>query len=269
MGVINLLQHELRLFLIALQFLTRVPVPAWVGYQPDWLESSVRHHPVVGALIGGAAALVAFACASLWPPLVAATLAVIAGAWLTAAFHEDGLADTFDALLGSAPRDRALVIMRDSRIGSYGAVVLIGAMVLRIALVSELLTIGAAAACWALVASHSAGRAGSVVLMRMLPYARELPESEVKPLARQVRAGDALLAGAAGVAVLGFGLFHSGLPNQWTRSIAALLGLAVLFAAMRAWLWRRLGGYTGDTLGATEQLGEIVVLLAWAGSLAQ
>lgn len=266
MSTADVLRHESRLFLVAVQFLTRIPVPSWVGYRPEWLEASVRHYPGVGALVGFAAALVALSSAAFWPAPVAATLAVCTATWLTAAFHEDGLADTFDALLGSAPRERALVIMRDSRIGSYGAVALIGTFVLRFTLVAQLLSAGVMIAGAALIASHAAGRAASVALMSVLPYARELPEAVVKPLARRVRMRDGVLAGVTGAAVVGAGLWGAGVTEAATRFAAVLLGLACLVVVMRGWLRRRLGGYTGDTLGATEQLGEIIVLLAWTAS---
>ncbi len=99
------LAHELRLAAVALQFLSRIPVPAAVGFHPDWLHRCVRHFPLAGALIGAAGAAVLALAHALWPPLAAATLAVAFSVWLTAAFHEDGLADTFDALLGAARRE--------------------------------------------------------------------------------------------------------------------------------------------------------------------
>ena len=128
MNAWNHLSHELRLFFVALQFLTRLPIPAWVsqddGFDPGWLNACVRYFPLVGVLVGGCGAAV-LALASLgWPPLVVAVLAVAATVWVTGALHEDGLADTFDALGSQVSRDEALSIMKDSRIGTYGAVAL-------------------------------------------------------------------------------------------------------------------------------------------------
>ncbi len=152
------LRHELRLFFVALQFLTRVPVPAWVGYEPTWLSRAVRHFPLVGALVGTVAAAVALAVHRLWPPAVAATLAVTVTLWLTVAFHEDGLADTFDALLGAEPRDRALVIMKDSRVGTYGAAVLVASLLLRVVLLAALLEQFPMLAAAAFVVTHGGCR---------------------------------------------------------------------------------------------------------------
>ncbi|MES3015489.1 MAG: adenosylcobinamide-GDP ribazoletransferase [Pseudomonadota bacterium] len=110
--------HELRLFFVALQFLTRVPSPRWVGFEPDWLNQSARWFPLVGAFVGAVAALVLWAASVVFPPAVAVGLSIAVSVLLTGGFHEDGLADTTDALGGAVGRERALEIMKDSRIGS-------------------------------------------------------------------------------------------------------------------------------------------------------
>lgn len=257
------LVHELRLAFVALQFLTRVPAPAWVGYDPAWLHRSVRHFPLVGAFVGAVGAAVAWAALQLWPPAVAALLAVAATVWLTAAFHEDGLADTFDALLGAASREKALTIMKDSRIGTYGAVALVLSLGLRVLLLAEALVRHPLAALLVLVASHAAGRAVAVVLMAVLPYAGDEAHAKAKPLARDVRPIDAGWAVLTGLVPL-VGVAWAA-PVRLAVVVTSLLALVLL---MRHWLRRRLGGYTGDTLGATEQMGESVVLLAFVAALA-
>ena len=184
------LREELRLLFVTLQFLTRVPIPAWVardGWQPDWLNRCVRHFPLVGAAIGAVGAAVALLGLALWPPVVAAVLAVAATVWLTAAFHEDGLADTADALLGAAPREKALAIMKDSRIGTYGAAALGLALLLRVLLLAELLRVSPSLAAAVWVTAHAAGRAAAVALMAMLPYGGDEAHAKAKPLARDVR----------------------------------------------------------------------------------
>ncbi|MEZ5488381.1 MAG: adenosylcobinamide-GDP ribazoletransferase [Steroidobacteraceae bacterium] len=259
------LAHELRLCGVALQFLTRLPVPAWVGYEPMWLNRAVRYFPWVGALVGAAGAMVACAAQLIWSPLVAATLAVAATLWLTAAFHEDGLADTCDALLGTASRERALAIMKDSRIGSYGAAALILSLLLRVLLLAELLAHDVLLGAAACVAAHAAGRAAAVVLMALLPYAGDEAHAKVKPLARDVRGIDTAWACAGGALLLA--LAAAWAPSAVIAGGMAIGGLILLIAVLRAWLRRRLGGYTGDTLGAAEQCGEVLVLLALASGL--
>lgn len=256
------LAHELRLFFVALQFLSRIPAPRWTGFEPHWLNTCVRHFPLAGALIGAAGAVVLWAAQALWPPGVAAALAVAATAWLTAAFHEDGLADTFDALLGAAGRDQALAIMKDSRIGSYGATALILMLGLRTALLAALLGHGWRFAAAALVASHVLARAAAVALMVLLPYAGDAEHAKAKPLARSVARRDAVAAaGWCGVPLALLGSLATG-----GRATAAAVAAVLVVLAMRRWLDRRLGGYTGDTLGATEQLAEVAVLLALAAT---
>ena len=249
---------------MALQFLTRLPVPRWVGWQPAWLNACVRHFPLVGALVGAAGAAVACSALLAWPPLVAAALAVAATLWLTAAFHEDGLADSFDALLGAAPREKALAIMKDSRIGSYGAAALVLSLLLRVALLAELLARGPLPAAAACVAAHAAGRAAAVVLMAVLPYGGDEAQAKAKPLAHEVSGASAAWAVVTGAAALAAAAAATPSPiAAWASGIGAL---TLSCAVLRGWLRRRLGGYTGDTLGACEQLGEIAVLLALAAA---
>lgn len=265
MRALAVLEHELRLFFVALQFLTRVPVPAWTGHEPEWMNRSVRQFPLVGALVGVAGAAVACLAVQLWPPAVAATLAVATTVWLCAAFHEDGLADTFDALLGAASRERAMAIMKDSRIGTYGTAALVLSLLLRVLLLAVLLAYEPVAAALALVAAHAAGRAASVALMPRLPYGGDEAHAKAKPLARAVSKTDAMVAVAVGSAFLMVGA--SGTPQPLVVFAAGWAALGALVLVMRAWLARRLGGYTGDTLGATEQLGEILVLMTLSASV--
>jgi adenosylcobinamide-GDP ribazoletransferase len=256
----------MRLFFIALQFLTRVPVPGGVGFDAQALNRSVRHFPLVGALVGATGAAVALVALALWPPAVAALLAVAFTVWLSAAFHEDGLADTFDALLGAAPRDKALAIMKDSRIGSYGAVALVLSLGLRVVLLAELLARDPMRAAAVLVASHAAGRAVAVLLMATSVYAGDEAQAKARPLARSVRGVDAVWATLVSLPVVALPVALGSRPLL--RGVMVGVMLAVLVVAMRRWLHARLGGYTGDTLGATEQFGEVAVLLAFVATLA-
>jgi adenosylcobinamide-GDP ribazoletransferase len=265
-AIVQRLRRELLLVFVTQQFLTRVPVPAWVGrepWNPDWLNHAVRHFPLVGAAVGAVGAAVAGLALLLWPPWVAAALAVGATVWLTSAFHEDGLADTADALLGAVSREKALAIMKDSRIGTYGAVALTLALLLRVALLAELLRASPLLAAVVCVAAHAGGRTAAVALMAVLPYGGDEAHAKAKPLARQVRRRDAVWAGVLGGALLSLPWLAVPALVGAGQVLSAVLTLALLVTAMRAWLHRRLGGYTGDTLGACEQLGEIVVALAF------
>lgn len=260
---------EVQLVLTALQFLTRIPVPSGLDHRPGLLQHSVRHFPSVGALVGAFGATLACAAASRWPSSVAAAIGVGGTVWLTSAFHEDGLADTADAMLGAASRERALAIMKDSRIGTYGAVALIISLLMRVLLLAELLALGWEIAATALVASHAAGRTAAVGLMASLPYARSGVEPLADPtslkaggLARDVRSWDAVLAVSTGLLVLV--LCAQSTKEPMAVAVAATLALGGLLVGMRRWLLARIAGYTGDTLGAAEQAGEVLVLLCFA-----
>jgi len=250
--------HELRLFLIALQFLTRLPVPVRVGFDPQWLNESARHFPLVGAVVGVVAASVLWAAGLVFPVGVAVGLSMAASVLLTGAFHEDGLADTCDALGGAVSRERALEIMKDSRIGTYGAVGLL------LVLGLKAVTLAALPLGWALpalVLGHTASRAAAVSLIRFMPYAGDVDRAKAKPLARRISTPGFVVA--FGWVALGCGLIVACSPDTWGAVLLALVLAIVGTLACARWFRCRLGGITGDTLGATQQLTELLVLLGW------
>lgn len=234
--------------IVAVQFLTRLPVHA-TAWTPERERSAVRWYPLVGAMVGALSAGALLAAGAIWPPIIAVLLAVGAGLLVTGAFHEDGLADTFDGM-GGATRERALEIMRDSRLGTYGLLVLVLALALKVAALSDLPLACAAAA---LVAGHSLSRSSAVLVIATAAYVRD--DGTGKFTADGVAFPSLLVATATGLATLPL------LGGGW---IIALAGLAVGHALARLAFQRRLGGYTGDCLGATQQLSELGVYLALA-----
>ncbi len=250
-----MIREEAAHFFAALRFLTRIPVPAWVGHSDAQLNRAARWFPVVGWIVGALGAAVTLAAARLWPAPVAVLLGMAATLLVTGAFHEDGLADTVDGLGGSFSREEALRIMRDSRIGSYGAIglviVLLSKFEALVQIVGVLPWLSFAAA---LVAGHGVSRLASTSLILALDYARE--EGKAKPLATRLSAGELAFAAATGLApCLLLPLPQAGLA----------LGLAALVTILLArWFVRRLGGYTGDCLGATQQLAELAFYLGLA-----
>jgi adenosylcobinamide-GDP ribazoletransferase len=263
------MMHGVRHFLLALQFFTRVPITgrlaAWVGFSPAMLRASAAHFPGVGWLVGMVAAGVFLLAQSGLPgvagALAAALLSTIATVWLTGAFHEDGLADVADGLGGSADRARALQIMKDSRIGAFGALALVLALGLKIALLAMLAGQGAMSAATALMGAHVLSRLAPLFLIRWMPYVGdEGAASKSKPLADAI-GGGALLVGVlyALPAVLLL-LFTQPLA----QAVAAMVAGALAALYMARLLSRRLQGFTGDALGATQQLCELVIYLALA-----
>jgi adenosylcobinamide-GDP ribazoletransferase len=250
--------QELRLFFIAVQFLTRVPVPRWVGWQPTWMNDSARHFPAVGWCVGGVGAGVLWVGSLWWPLPVAVLLSMASTVWLTGAFHEDGLADTCDGLGGAVDRERALAIMKDSRLGTYGAVALLLVLALKAAALHALATHDLVAALAALLLAHAWSRAAPVVLLRVLPYGGDVEHAKAKPMAQQV---DGL---SLGIALMWVGI--AGVGAAVLLPVNALLVTAGAAAAVTAWMARwlrlRLGGYTGDALGATQQFCELAIYLS-------
>lgn len=246
----------MRLFLVALQFLTRLPVRL-ERFEPAWLNDCVRHFPLVGTLVGGAGAAVLWGAAQVWPAWVAALLALAATVALTGGFHEDGLADTFDALGGVVSRDRALAIMKDSRIGSYGAIALALVFFLKIGLIAALAQADAFGTAWALFAAHAFSRLMPVGVAAILPNIRDAQASKSKAITAGV--GWRVICGAVFWALLALA------AAAWQRPGLIWLGGAA--ACVLAWLLmcrllrRRLQGYTGDALGATQQVCELAFYL--------
>jgi len=236
----------------AFVFLTRIPVGGFAYSPADWAWAPA-HFPLVGLVVGTAAAGARHLALGL-DPLVAATVAVAVSAWLTGALHEDGLADTFDALGGSHTRKRALAILKDSRIGTYGALALILVTLLRITTLAELGAGGAVA----LVLAHALARTAPVWLMAWLPYVSSTsPKSTMVFAGRRTR-GALVASGWATLACLSCWRFGSNPASV----IAAVFTVLLSAIALGVWFRRRIGGITGDCLGAVEQVGEAAALLA-------
>jgi adenosylcobinamide-GDP ribazoletransferase len=242
-------------FVAAMRFLTRIPWPA--SAPPPALADTVWAFPVIGAALGLAGGGVTVVTSELAvPPLAAALLGLATTIWATGALHEDGLADTADGLGGGRDRQRKLDIMRDSRIGSYGALALMLSLGLRAAALSTLIAAGPGAVLGATVAAHAAARAGLPLLMSVLEPAAPsgLAASAGRP--RPPATGIALLIGAL-AALIALG------PKP---ALAALAAAAAALAALATLARRQIGGYTGDILGAAEQVVETAMLLAAAAA---
>lgn len=277
----------IRHFLLAVQFFTRIPVTgalaAWVGYSPAMLRASAAHFPGIGWLVGGVAAgvyalLMALLPPGLFTPLVAAALSTVATVLLTGAFHEDGLADLSDGLGGSSDAPRALEIMKDSRVGAFGALALVlvlGCKLSLIALLGALETgmqdgdeLVLALDPWlvpaALLAAHVVSRGLPLLLIRVLPHVGDTATSKSKPLADQISLaslGAAFLWCFMALALASYALDAIALIAACSFAVIALLWMGRVFS-------RRLQGFTGDCLGATQQVCEVAFYLGLAIGLA-
>lgn len=235
-------------FLAAAQFLTRVPIRLQTSPSP---RRTIPWFPAVGAIIGFVVGGVTVGLMEVVPPGVAAAVAVVVGIMVTGAFHEDGLADTADAMGGNTP-ERRREILKDSRHGSYGVAAMCSTIVVRVVCVASL---GPAAAFAGLVAAHALGRGAAVGVMGL---ARPMPESDLG--ANYTRA--ATPAGA----VLGVvsALAIAGLATGWWAiplALVVVVGVAIVSGIAS----QAFGGVGGDILGAVEQVGECLVLVVVTG----
>jgi adenosylcobinamide-GDP ribazoletransferase len=243
---------------LAIAFSTRLPLGrpgGRPGDRPERVRRALRLAPLAGLLVAlfVAGVLVVLESLSL-PPLAAALIAVAAGFWLTGGLHEDGLADTADGLGAVAPRAGRLAIMRDSRVGTFGAVALILSFGLRALALAQFDTGPAALA--ALVAAHGLSRGLFLPTMVLMAPARTDGLSGGLPAPHR---GDALVALTVGMALT---LAALGFSGALAAAIAALIACGAFLLVARA----RLGGYTGDVLGAVQQVGEITMLLTIAST---
>jgi adenosylcobinamide-GDP ribazoletransferase len=252
--------HQVRLFFTALQFFTRLPIPGWVGFDAAWLNQASRYFPLVGLVVAAIAGATYAVAAYFLPAPVAAILSTAAGIYATGAFHEDGFADMCDGFGGGMTPERVLEIMKDSRIGAYGAIGTICLLALKLTTLSMLPPL---AAIGALFVAHPLSRLMATSLIWRLDYARA--EGKAKPLAQKMSGAEFLLAAVTAIVPA-----LAVIALQWLTWRALLAGVG-LAAIATIWLARkfvrRIGGYTGDCLGAVQQVSEVMFYLCALGAL--
>lgn len=250
----NALSHHLRLVLTAIQYFTRLPVPHWVGYSERQLNDASRYFPLVGILVGLVSGAVFLLAVRVFPQPLAVVLAMLAGIFLTGGFHEDGLADACDGFGGGWNAPQILTIMKDSRIGSYGVLGLTFALALKY---GALAAIPAAQFLSISVAAHAFSRFMAVSLIYTQRYVRDDDGARAKPAAQSLSPFGLACAALFALA-----------PLAWlgAAGVAGAAGALVLRLVVAQYFYRRIGGYTGDCLGAVQQVSEIgfyLALLAW------
>lgn len=245
------IRNECEYFLIALAFFSRIPVPAWVDFSPDKLSRACRYYALVGFVIGLLTSVV-FSLAHLFFSVpVSVLISMFFSVYLTGAFHEDGFADCCDGFGGGYSTEKKLEIMKDSRVGTYGVVGLVLILLLKWQLLTELdLHIPLA-----LILAHTLSRQLAGSLTFGLSYVRK-KESKIKSFVQEVHRCD-----FAVLLLSGFLLTSLFLP--FFQSLILLLLILVMKFLASLYLRRVLGGYTGDCLGAAQQLSEIVFYLVF------
>jgi len=247
------MHREWRLFSLAIGFFTRLPMPSVPDFQESDLNHSVKYFPLVGLLVGALAALVYWLAAKILPIEIAVILSMIVTIYATGCFHEDGLADAADGLGGGWEKEQVLTIMQDSRIGSYGAAALVMALLTKFTLLGH---ISPMLVPMVLITGHALSRYAAVLVIYTQVYVRSSGKS--KPLATKLSAGELILASLFGLVPLVFLSVHL----LW-----ALLPVVLVWAWFSHKLKRRIGGYTGDCLGAMQQLTEIAFYLGILGAI--
>jgi adenosylcobinamide-GDP ribazoletransferase len=246
----------------AVMFFTRIPLPRTLRWSEALMQRAATWYSAVGLLVGAVAAIALWASLELFAnALVGAILSTLATLLLTGAFHEDGLADSCDALFGAYERDRVLEIMKDSRIGSFGAVGLVVVLLLKVTLLAQAVTASqwtGWSALWLVpLIAHPLSRAASASLLRWSSYVRanDAVGAKSKPMATGLTTTRWIVSVTIGV----IPLLLLAEPQRWA---AVLVGSTVVTVGLTRWFGRRIGGYTGDCLGAVQQLTELTILAA-------
>lgn len=250
------IRTQLVYFFAALRFFTRLPVPAWVGHSQDQLNHAARYFPLAGMVVGLIAATVTLITALVLPVPVAVVLGMTASVLATGAFHEDGFADACDGFGGGWDKAQVLAIMKDSRVGSYAT---IGVMLLLLAKWNALVEIDAAFEMpmlgLTLIAAHAVSRLAATSLIFTLDYVRDDATAKAKPLAVRMAPHELLIAALTGLAPCAL------LPAS--HLLVALLAVALCTWLAARYFVHRIGGYTGDCLGATQQIAELAFYLGF------
>ncbi len=268
------IKYECKLIFTALMFYTRVPCPRWVGFSETQLRESVRYLPVVGWFVGSVSATVIWLASYFFSIELSIALSMIVSLFITGAFHEDGLADVCDGFGGGWTRESILTIMKDSRIGTYGSVSLISVLGLKFLLLRDLFNNVTAESFsligWVfcvMICAHGLSRWMAITMIISHDYVRENETSKSKPVVkdglRWASFSTWLAALFAHIPLLFLWLFPiSSSLMELVGKLSLLLLLMYITKVLMARFFRKwIGGYTGDCLGAIQQVTELVFYL--------
>ena len=262
------LREQWHLLLLAISFFSRIPVELKVDVTANMLNQASRYFAVVGGLIGACSAFAFYLSASILSIELALLIAMFSSVLLTGAFHEDGWADVWDGFGGGWTVENKLNIMKDSRLGTYGAAALFFILMIKYqallaliqqnithtALLNESMLSESLSVLSILVLGHGLSRVLATSLIADMPYVSEDATSKVKPLAQSLSSNSYLILLSTGGLVIALTLSFS---IAW-KLVAILL---LTRWCLKRWFTKQLGGYTGDCLGAAQQLSEVVIYL--------
>jgi adenosylcobinamide-GDP ribazoletransferase len=244
------------IFFTALMFYTRIPVPKWTGYSQENLNKATGYFPLVGIIVGAAGGAVYWVAQHYLPVSISVLLCMVTTILLTGAFHEDAISDFCDGFGGGYGKDQILTIMKDSRIGTYGAIGLVMTLLSRYILLT---TIEPVQFLFVIIAGNALSRLNAVGLIFTSEYIRKDDSSKSKPIGEKHGIGTLILAIIFGFLPLIF------LPWQSVAIIVPVFLVALIL--FRSYIHKILGGYTGDVLGAFQQISELLFYLAFLISI--
>jgi adenosylcobinamide-GDP ribazoletransferase len=242
---------QLKIFFTSLMFFTRIPCPEWVDYSEEYLNKANMYFPFIGWIVGGSSALIFWMSSLLFPLSICVIISMIASILITGAFHEDGFADVCDGFGGGWTREKILEIMKDSRVGSYGVIGMILMLGTKFTALNQMNVHIIPAA---MIAGHSISRFAAASVIFTHSYCRENEDSKAKPLAKKMTVTELIIA-----AIFGF------LPLLFLGNYIFLFAIIPVFFArqyLTHFFEKWIGGYTGDCLGAIQQVTEVVFYLS-------
>lgn len=251
------LYQEVRIFFTALMFYTRIPCPNFIDHKEEYLNKATRYFPFIGFIVA-TLSFAAFAAARyFFSSELSILISMIVSVFTTGAFHEDGFADTCDGFGGGWTKEKILTIMKDSRVGTYGVVglvLILGVKFMALLDISNKVNLPEFGLY--MVCGHVLSRFYAIIIIRLLPYSREDAESKVKPVAKGISNNDLLFAGIfAAIPLTLLAYLH---PLFLLVILPLLCTTLYLMWYFNKWI----GGYTGDCLGATQQVNEVVFYLS-------
>ncbi|WP_378188336.1 adenosylcobinamide-GDP ribazoletransferase [Aquimarina sp. W85] len=244
------MKTQIHIFLTAVMFFTRIPCPKWVEHHPDYLRKSSRYFSLVGILVGAIGAIIFYGMSFLFSKEIALLLSMFATIYATGAFHEDGFADVCDGFGGGWTKEKILVIMKDSRLGTYGTIGLTCMLAIKFSALREF---PVNQIPLFIISGHSLSRFIATTLIFTHPYVRDTHDSKSKPAAKSISWKMLCVSAIFGVIPLFF--FHS----FWVFFTLIPMYTSKMFLAAKFNKW--IGGQTGDCAGAVQQISEVIYYL--------
>jgi adenosylcobinamide-GDP ribazoletransferase len=254
------MKNEIKIFFTALMFYTRITCSSTTDHNPDYINKATRYFPLIGWIVGVISFLFYWLCTFLFDSNIAVLISLIAGVLTTGAFHEDGLADVFDGFGGGWTKEKILDIMKDSRVGAYGAIAIVFLLLLKFVGLNNLVATKKFSNSQILlffITYHSLARLAAINIVFTSTYSRDDETSKVKPIAKTHSSTEIIGAYIFGLLPLLLLTFLN------IKFLIVLLPLLLLIFLARRYFVKWIGGYTGDCLGAVEQLAELIIILTF------